>query len=174
MRNWSKRLFVLPAVLIVGLAAGACGASASSPTAPVATATIGAGDYSLIIFGTSMCLSGSGTAPAVSSAAIRVVLSSTAAFDVWRVSVPGQSLTGEVALVNGQVQGWLRGSAASDAVRLSTGATPDAALAMESTKAGNGRYEGPVLVGNPRYEGIGAAGGSYTTCSTNAFLLQPA
>ncbi|HUF24098.1 MAG TPA: hypothetical protein VMN81_08230 [Vicinamibacterales bacterium] len=159
-------------MLIVGLGAGACGAS--SPTAPAAPAVLGAGTYSLIMFGTSTCLSGSGAGAGVSSAAIKVVLSSTAAFDVWRVSVPGHTLTGDVALVKGQLQGWLRGSAASDAVRLATGATPDAALAMESTKAHNGTYEGPVLVGTPRYEGVGSASGAYTTCSTNAFTLQPA
>jgi len=176
MRNWPNRLVVLPAVLIVGLGVGACGAS-SSPTAPVAAAapaSLGAGSYSLIMFGTSTCLSGSGTGAGVSSASIKVLLSSTTASDVWRVSVSGQSLTGEVALVEGQVQGWLRGSATSDTVRLSTGATPDAALAMESTKARNGTYEGPVLVGTPRYEGTGSASGAYTTCSTNAFTLQPA
>lgn len=175
MPTWSNRPFVLPAVLIVGLGAGACGAS-SSPTAPAAAApaVLGAGNYSLIMFGTSTCLSGSGTGAGVSSASIRVVLGSTAAFDVWRVSVPGQSLTGDVALVNGQLQGWLRGSAASETVRLATGATPDAAVAMESTRAHNGTYEGPVLVGTPRYEGIGSASGAYTTCATNAFTLQPA
>ncbi|HEX6322208.1 MAG TPA: hypothetical protein VFZ36_00670 [Vicinamibacterales bacterium] len=161
-------------MLIVGLAAGACGAS-SSPTAPVAAAaSLGAGNYSLIMFGTSTCLSGAGTGAGVSSASITVLLSPTAAPDVWSVSVPGQSLAGEVALVNGQVQGWLRGSATGDTVRLSTGATPDAAVAMESTKASHGTYEGPVLVGTPRYEGTGSASGAYTTCSTNAFTLQRA
>ena len=45
---------------------------------------------------------------------------------------------------------------------------------MESHAQNNGRYEGPVLVGTPRYEGVGAASGSYTTCAANAFTLQPA
>jgi hypothetical protein len=173
MRKWPNRLFVLPGVLIVGLGAAACGSS-SSPTAPATSPALGAGNYSLVVFGTSACLSGSGTGSGTSSASIKVELSSTAAFDVWRVSVPGQSLAGEVALVKGQLQGWLRGSAASETVRLATGATPDAALAMESTRASHGTYEGPVLVGTPRYEGIGSASGAYTTCSTNAFTLQPA
>ena len=160
-------------MLIVGLTASACGAK--SPTAPPSTpASLGAGNYTLAIFGTSTCLSAAGAGTVASSASVKVVLSSTAAFDVWRVSVPGQSLTGEVALVNAQLQGFLRGSAASDSVRLSTGATADAAIAMESTEANNGRYQGPVLVGTPRYEGLGSASGAYTTCSSNAFTLQPA
>lgn len=169
----NTRLILAPAVLTLAVAAAACGAS--SPTAPVLTpASLGAGNYSLIIFGTSTCLSASGGSGLASSANVQVVLSSTAASDVWRVSVPGQSLTGEVALVNGQLQGWLRGSASSETVRLTTGATADAAIAMESTGSSRGRYEGPVLVGSPRYEGLGAASGAYTTCSSNAFTLQSA
>ena len=172
MPQRTSRLILLPALLTVGLASAACGAS--SPTAPAPTLTsLGAGNYSLMIYGTATCLSGSGSGVA-SSAAIRVSLASTAAPDVWRVSVPGQSLTGEVALVNQQLQGWLRGSASSETVRLVTGSTPDGALAMESHQHRNGRYEGPVLLGTPRYEGIGAASGAYTTCAANGFTLQPA
>lgn len=167
------RLTLAPAMLILGLGAAACGAK--SPTAPSqARTSLGAGNYTLVIFGTATCLSVASSGTVGSSAAIKVVLSSTAASDVWRVSVPGQTLTGEVALVNAQVQGWLRGSASSDTLRLSTGSTPDAALAMESTAQHNGKYEGPVLVGVPRYEGLGSASGAYTTCSSNAFTLQPA
>ncbi len=167
------RLTLAPAMLILGLGAAACGGK--SPTAPSqARTSLGAGNYTLVIFGTATCLSGASSGTVGSSAAIKVVLSSTAASDVWRVSVPGQTLTGEVALVNAQVQGWLRGSASSDTLRLSTGSTPDAALAMESTAQRNGKYEGPVLVGVPRYEGLGSASGAYTTCSSNAFTLQPA
>jgi len=171
MPQRTSRLFVLPAMVIVGLGAVACGAK--SPTAPAAV-SLGAGTYTLSIYGTSTCLSAAGTASTGSSASLRVTLSSTQASDVWRVSIPGQSLTGEVALVNAQLQGWLRGSATSETVRLVTGATPDGALAMESTDVHNGRYQGPVLVGTPRYEGIGAASGAYTTCASNAFTLQPA
>jgi len=167
----NARLILVPAVLIVGLATGACGAS--SPTAPAPPASLGAGNYSLMIYGTATCLSGTSGAQIASSATVKVVLSSTSASDVWRVSVPGQSLTGEVALVNAQLQGWLRGSASSDTVRLSTG-DANGALAMESTDASNGRYQGPVLVGTPRYEGLGAASGAFTTCASNAFTLRPA
>lgn len=168
------RLILAPAVLTLSVAAAACGVS--SPTAPTLTPTsLGAGNYSLIIFGTSTCLNGSGGGGGLASSAnVRVVLSSTAASDVWRVSVPGQSLTGEVALVKGQLQGWLRGSASSETVRLVTGDTADAAIAMESTGTHNGRYEGPVLAGSPRYEGLGTASGAYMTCSSNAFTLQSA
>lgn len=169
----NTRLILAPAVLFLALGAAACGAS--SPTAPVLTPTsLGAGNYTLIIFGTSTCVSGSGASGLASSATVRVVLSSTAASDVWRVSVPEQSLTGEVALVNGQLQGWLRGSASSETVRLTTGDTANAAIAMESTGTHNGRYEGPVLTGSPRYEGLGTASGAYMTCSSNAFTLQSA
>jgi len=160
-------------MVIVGLGAIACGAK--SPTAPAAAATsLSAGNYLLSIYGTATCLSAAGSSQTGSSASVKIVLSSTQASDVWRVSVPGQTLTGEVALVNAQLQGWLRGSASSETVRLVTGDTPDGALGMESTDQRNGRYQGPVLVGNPRYEGVGAASGSYTTCAANAFTLQPA
>ncbi len=161
-------------MLILALGSAACG-SAASPTGPgPVPASLGAGNYSLIVFGTSTCLSGTGGVASTSSAAVQVTLSSTAASDVWRVSVPGQSLTGEVALVNGQLQGWLRGSASANTVRLVTGSTADAAIAVESREMHNGRYQGPVLVGTPRYEGVGAASGAYTTCSANAFTLQAA
>lgn len=167
----NARLILAPAMLILGLATGACGAS--SPTAPAALTSLGDGHYALMIYGTATCLSGTSGVPGASSASIKVVLSSTSAPDVWRVSVPGQSLAGEVALVNAQLQGWLRGSASSESVRLSTG-DANGALAMESTDARNGRYQGPVLVGTPRYEGVGAASGAFTTCASNAFTLQPA
>lgn len=173
MPQRTPRFILALAVLTVALGAAACGAS--SPTAPALTPTsLGAGNYSLMIYGTATCLNGSGAGAGSSSAALRVVLSSTGAADVWRVSVPGQSLTGEVALVNAQVQGWLRGSASTESVRFVTGDTPDGALGVESREARNGRYEGPVLVGTPRYEGLGAASGAYTTCAANAFTLQPA
>ena len=173
MSERTLRLILAPAVLIVGLGAAACGAT--SPTAPdPVPASLGAGNYSLSIFGTSTCLGVAGSPNTQSSASLRIVLSSTAASDVWRVSMPGQSLTGEVALVNAQLQGWLRGSASNETVRLVTGATADGAIAMESNVFTKGRYEGPVLVGTPRYEGIGSASGAYTTCSTNAFTLSPA
>ena len=137
------------------------------------TAALGAGQYSLMIYGTATCLNSTSVA-VPSSAAVRVTLTPTGAQDVWRVSVAGQSLTGEVALVNSQLQGWLRGSAAGEGVRLVTGETPDGALAMESTAGSRGKYQGPVLVGTPRYEGIGAASGAYSTCAANGFTLQPA
>ena len=172
MLQRNTRLILLPALLTVGLGAAACGAS--SPTAPAPTLTsLGAGNYSLMIYGTATCLSGNG-AGAGSSASLRVSLVATSAPDVWRVSVAGQTLTGEVALVNQQLHGWLRGTASTETVRLVTGDTPDGALAMESRDARNGRYEGPVLVGTPRYEGIGSASGAYTTCAANGFTLQPA
>ena len=173
MQHRPFRPVLAATVLIVGLGAAACGAK--SPTGPdPVPAVLGSGNYSLMIFGTSTCLGAAGSASTQSSATIRIVRSTTAASDVWRVSVPGQSLTGEVALVNAQLQGWLRGSASSETVRLVTGATADSALAVESTGVNKGRYEGPVLVGVPRYEGIGSASGAYTTCASNAFTLQPA
>ncbi|MDQ3070538.1 MAG: hypothetical protein M3R55_12525 [Acidobacteriota bacterium] len=131
----------------------------------------------LMIYGTATCLSGSGGsagAVATSSATLAVELDATAAPDVWRVSMPGQSLTGEIALVNGQVQGWLRGSASADGVRLSTTGAVSDALGFESGARENNAYAGPVLVGTPRYEGVGAASGSYTTCAANGFTLKRA
>lgn len=172
MPQRTSTLFLAPLMLTVGLGATACGAQ--SPTGPSPLATLGAGNYVLGIYGTATCLSSTGATPDVSSATVRVMLTSTAAPDVWRVSVPAQTLTGEIALVQGQLQGWLRGSATADAVRLVTGDTPSGALGMESTDASNGRYRGPVLVGTPRYEGVGAASGASTTCAANAFTLQPA
>ena len=172
MPQSKTRLILLPALLTVGVAAAACGAK--SPTAPApALTSLGSGNYSLMIYGTATCLSGNGGTTA-SSAALKVSLSATNAPDVWRVSVPGQSLTGEVALVNQQLQAWLRGSAATETVRLVTGETAEGALAMESTAVHNGRYDGPVLIGTPRYEGVGSASGAYKTCAANGFTLQPA
>src|SRR5687768_15099861 len=103
------------ALLIVGLGAAACGSKSPTSPGPVSTA-LGPGNYSLVVFGTSTCLGASGSASTQSSATIRIVLSTTPKSDVWSVSVPGQSLTGEVALVNAQLQGWLRGSASSETV----------------------------------------------------------
>ena len=171
MRTGTTRLIFAPALVTLGLAAAACGAT--SPTAPPPVTSLGAGNYSLMIYGTSTCLSANG-GTSTSSASVKVTLTVTSQVDVWRVSVAGQSLTGEVALVNGQLQGWLRGSASTESIRLTTGETAEGALAMESHDQRNGRYEGPVLVGTPRYEGVGAASGSYTTCAANAFTLQPA
>ncbi|MEX2270180.1 MAG: hypothetical protein WD690_01825 [Vicinamibacterales bacterium] len=168
MTQCTIRPFLAPAMLIVGLGVSACGAG--SPTAPTPTAlALGAGNYSLIIYGTSMCLSLSGSVP--SSAAISVVLTNTAASDVWRVSVPGQTLTGEVALVKTSVQGWLRGSAIGEPVRFSTGSTPDAALAFEGMPRDRG-YTGDVLVGSPVFEGLGASSGAVTTCASHGFTLK--
>ena len=156
-------------MLLVGLVSAGCGAV--SPTAPTPQAlTLAAGSYALSVFGTSTCLSSSGVV--TSSATVAVTLSGTAAADVWRVSVPGNSLSGEVAVVNGAVQGWLRGSALGEPVRLSTGETPDAAVAFEGTLENNTRYTGAVLVGSPRFEGIGAASGAVTTCASNGFTLR--
>lgn len=142
-----------------------------SPTAPAPLAVgLAAGSYALSVFGTSSCLSSSGAV--TSSATVAITLSSTSAPDVWRVSVPGHSLLGELAVVNGAVQGWLRGSALGEPVRLSTGETPDAAVAFEGTLDNKARYTGAVLVGSPRFEGIGVASGAVTTCASNGFTLR--
>lgn len=169
MPKCNTRLIPTAAMLLVGLVSAGCGAV--SPTAPEPQAmTLGAGSYALSVFGKSACLSSSGAVS--TSATVAITLSNTSAFDVWKVSVPGNSLSGEIAIVNGTVQGWLRGSALGEPVRLSTGATPDEAVGFEGTLENNSRYTGAVLVGSPRFEGIGAASGAVTTCESNGFTLR--
>src|SRR5688500_6316997 len=106
------------ALLLVGLVSAGCGAVSPPAPAPLPR-RLAAGSDALSVFAPSTCLSSSGAV--TSSAPVAVTLSSTSAADVWRVSVPGHSLAGEVAVVNGAVQGWLRGSAMGEPVRLSTG-----------------------------------------------------
>jgi hypothetical protein len=164
------RLLVVPALLTFGLVTAACGAG--SPTSPSSRPLVlGAGSYSLLVYGTSTCLNLSGSVP--SAANVPVTLTSTSSADVWRVSVAGNTLTGEVALVNATVQGWLRGSALGEPARLATGPTPADAFAFEGA-LDNDRFSGAILVGTPRFEGIGAASGAVTTCASNGFTLKRA
>lgn len=169
MPHGTTRLILAPAVLIAGLGSAACGAS--SPTAPaLSAAELGPGRYTLMVYGTATCL-GSGDVP--SSAAMPVTLSAGERPGTWRLSAVGQPLSGEVGIENGTVQGFVRGTAMMSSVRFSTGALPDSTVAFQGTPSG-GRYEGVVLAGTPRYEGVGAASGAATTCVSNGFALKPA
>ena len=163
---------LVPAVLTVALAAAACGAS--SPTAPQPVAAeLQAGHYTLMLYGTATCVTANGDGNVPSAASVAVVLEAGERPGSWRLSAPGQSLAGEVGIAAGAVEGYVRGSALSTSVRLTTGVLPDETVAFTGT-AGPGRYAGAVLAGTPRFEGIGASSGVVTTCVSNGFTLQPA
>ena len=168
-----SRLIVAPAVLTMALGAAACGAS--SPTAPEPVAAeLHAGQYTLMLYGTATCVTANGEGGGVPSAAsVPVVLDAGDRPGAWRLSAPGQSLVGEVGLAGGAVEGYVRGSALSSSVRLSTGVLPDETVAFTGA-AEPGRYTGAVLAGTPRFEGVGAASGVVTTCVSNGFTLKPA
>lgn len=136
---------------------------------------LGPGRYTLMVYGTSTCLSasGAGAASVPSSVAFPVTLESGAEAGTWRLVAPGQPLSGEVSLENGSVQGYVRGTAMLSGVRFSTGELPDSTVAFQGGRAKEG-YEGVVLAGTPRFEGVGAASGSATTCMTNGFTLERA
>lgn len=168
-----SRLILAPAILTLALAAAACGAS--SPTAPQPyAAELRAGQYTLMVYGTATCVSANGEGSGVPSAAsVAVVLAAGERPGSWRLSAPGQTLIGEVGIAGGAVEGYVRGSALSSSVRLTTGLLPDETVAFHGTGE-SGRYSGTVLVGTPRFEGVGAASGVVTTCVSNGFTLQPA
>lgn len=171
MPHGTSRLILAPALLIAGLGSAACGAS--SPTAPaLAAAELGPGQYILTMYGTATCLgSGSGSVP--SSVAVPVTLAPGTNPAMWRLAAPGQPLTGEVGSGHGEVQGYVRGTAVVGTVRFAAGETADATVAFVGTPA-RGRYEGVLLAGTPRYEGVGAASGAATTCMSNGFTLRAA
>ena len=138
-------------------------------------AELGAGHYTLMIFGTATCLSGTagsgGPGSVPSSISINVMLDAGETPGMWRISIPAHTLSGEVGLANGAVEGYVRGNAIATTVRFSTGEMPDSTVAFTGP-ASNGGYEGAVLAGTPRYEGIGTASGSFTTCMSNGFALK--
>ena len=173
MPQRTTRLILAPAMLIAGLSAAACGAV--SPTAPAPApmaAELGAGHFTLMFYGTATCLSGAGGAGSVpSSISIGVVLDAGETPGMWTISIPEHTLSGEVGLANGAVEGYVRGNAIATSVRFSTGEMPDSTVAFTGPAA-NGGYEGALLGGTPRYEGIGAASGSFTTCMSNGFTLK--
>lgn len=169
MPQGTSRLILAPALLIAGLGSAACGAS--SPTAPALTAAeLGPGRYTLMVYGTATCL-GNGTVP--SSVAVPVTLGPGERPGTWRLSADGQPLTGEVEVEKGAVQGFVRGTARMSSVRFTTGEYAESTVAFQGMPS-NGRYEGVVLAGTPRYEGVGAASGEATTCMSNGFALKPA
>lgn len=172
MPHGTPRLILAPALLIAGLGAAACGAS--SPTAPavLTPAELGPGQYLLTMYGTATCL-GSGSGSVASSVAVPVTLAAGNNPALWRLTAPGQPLTGEVGSGHGEVQGYVRGSAVVGAVRFAAGDTADSTVAFVGTPSRD-RYEGVLLAGTPRYEGVGAASGASTTCMSNGFTLKPA
>lgn len=174
MPNGTPRLILAPALLIAALGSAACGAA--SPTAPAQMpAELGPGRYTLMVYGTATCLAGSGAGAGSvpSSAAVPVVLEAGSEAGIWRLVAPGQPLTGEVGLESGALQGFVRGTAMLSSVRFSTGELPDSTVAFQGGRA-HGGYEGVVLAGTPRFEGVGAASGSATTCMSNGFTLERA
>ena len=167
-----SRLIFAPAMLTMALAAAACGAS--SPTAPgPLAAELHAGQYTLMLYGTATCVTANGEGRVPSAASVSVVLDAGDRPGSWRLSAPGHSLVGEVGIAHGAVEGYVRGSALSSSVRLTTGQLPDETVAFTGT-AEPGRYSGAVLAGTPRFEGIGASSGVVTTCVSNGFTLRPA
>jgi hypothetical protein len=128
-----------------------------------------------MIYGTATCLSATGgeggSVPAAVS--IGVTLDAGETPGMWRLSIPEHTLSGEVGLADGIAEGYVRGSALAAAVRFSTGELPDSTVAFSGPPAGSG-YEGSVLAGTPRYEGVGASSGAFTTCMSNGFALRPA
>ena len=178
MPQTTTRLILAPAMLIAGLGAAACGAV--SPTAPAPApmaAELGAGNFTLMIYGTATCLSGtggsSGTGSVPSSISIDVILDAGETSGTWRISIPEHTLSGEVGLANGAVEGYVRGNAIATSVRFSTGDMPDSTVAFTGPASTDG-YQGALLGGTPRYEGIGTASGSFTTCMSNGFTLKRA
>ena len=136
------------------------------------SAGLGAGRFTLMIYGTATCLSGTaGGSTVPSSVAIGVTLDASTTPGLWSISIPEHTLVGEVGLANGAVEGYVRGNAIATTVRFSTGEMPDSTVAFTGP-ASNGGYEGAVLAGTPRYEGIGTASGSFTTCMSNGFALK--
>lgn len=169
MPQATSRLILAPALLIAGLGSAACGAS--SPTAPSpAAAELGPGRYTLMVYGTATCL-GDGSVP--SSASVPVTLDAGERPGTWRLSAEGQPLSGEVGIENGAVQGFVRGAAMLTSVRFSTGELPDSTVAFQGARS-QGSYEGVVLAGTPRFEGVGASSGAATTCMSNGFTLKRA
>nr|MBA3949773.1 hypothetical protein [Acidobacteriota bacterium] len=122
------------------------------------------------VYGTATCL-GNGSVP--SSVALPVTLDAGERPGMWRLSAPGQPLTGEVGIENGSVQGFVRGTAMLTSVRFSTGELPDSTVAFRGAQS-QGSYEGIVLAGTPRFEGVGAASGAAITCMSNGFTLKRA
>jgi hypothetical protein len=155
-------------MLIVGLGASACGAAAPTAPSPMPL-SLGAGHYTLLIFGTAACTSiDGGNGPSAVSVGVTLEPGDEGK---WRLSSEGQTLSGEVELVDSAVEGYVRGSASTASVRITTGDMPDSTVAFEGA-ASVDHYEGTVLVGTPRFEGTGAASGSVTTCASNGFSLK--
>ncbi len=169
MPHGTSRLILAPAPLIAGLGSAACGVSSPTAPAPVA-AELGPGRYTLMVYGTATCL-GDGAVP--SSVALPVTLDAGARPGTWRLSAQGQPLTGEIGIENGAVQGFVRGTAMLTSVRFSTGELPDSTVAFQGARS-QGSYEGIVLAGTPRFEGVGAASGAAITCMSNGFTLKRA
>lgn len=171
MAYGTTRPLLTPAVLIFGLLTAACGAA--SPTAPAAgPVELGAGSFQLTLYGTATCTTANGANGGVPAAAsIAVELMPGATPGTWQVSAPGQSLIGEVGLAGDTVEGYVRGSALTQAVRVTTGTLPDETVAFSGGRNG-GQYTGSVLAGTPRFEGLGPASGSVTTCAANGFTLS--
>lgn len=165
----TSRLILAPALLIAGLASAACGASSPTAPAPV-SAELAPGRYTLMMYGTATCL-GSGPGSVPSSVSLTVTLGPSRYPGMWSLTVPGQPLTGEVGSGHGEVQGYVRGTAVVGSVRFAAGETADATVAFVGTPARD-RYEGVLLAGTPRYEGVGAASGAATTCMSNGFTLR--
>jgi len=172
MAQRSHRPILAVAMLILGAALAACGAM--SPTAPSkAPISLGSGSYVLMVYGTSTCLADGGTTAgtAASAASVPIVLEPGETPGLWRVSAPGQSLTGEVGVVDDAVEGYVRGSADAETVRFATGETPDATVAFQGAPAQD-HYKGLILAGTPRFEGLGADSGTIITCASNGFTLK--
>lgn len=171
MPQGTSRLILAPALLIAGLGTAACGAS--TPTAPSPAALeLGSGQYTLMMYGTATCLS-SGSGSVQSSIAVSVTIAPGANPGMWRLTAPGQPLTGEIGSGHGEVQGYVRGTAVVGTVRFAAGETPESTVAFVGTPSRD-RYAGVLLAGSPRYEGVGAASGASTTCLSNGFTLRPA
>lgn len=173
MAYGTTRPLLAPALLIFGLLTAACGSA--SPTAPSAVPVeLHSGSYQLTLYGTATCTTANGENGGVPAAAsIAVELMPGATPGTWQISAPGQSLIGEVGLSGSTVEGYVRGSALTQAVRVSTGTLPDETVAFTGGIGGR-EYSGSVLAGTPRFEGVGSASGSVTTCTSNGFTLAPA
>ncbi len=172
MPQGTARLILAPVMLTVALAGAACGSA--SPTAPEPVAAeVGGGQFTLALYGTSTCITNGANGDVLPAASIPVVLEPGETAGSWRLIAPGQTMIGEIAFTDAGVEGYVRGSAVASAVRVSTGQLPDETVAFTGAEE-TGRYSGEVLVGTPRFEGLGAASGEVTTCESNGFTLTPA
>lgn len=170
MPHGTTRLILAPAMLTVVLAGAACGSA--SPTAPEPAAAEVGSQFTLALFGTSTCITNGANGDVLPAASVPVVLEPGETAGSWRLIAPGQTLVGEIAFTDDGVEGYVRGSAVAASVRVSTGQLPDETVAFTGAEE-TGRYSGEVLVGTPRFEGLGAASGEVTTCESNGFMLTP-